>query len=140
MMKKVLCPARGLVFTGMVWLLLAGLPMTVPAQSPPFSVARLVVCENVQDRTPVNVMEVFPAGTERVFCFLEARDIPAATEIKMAWYHEEQEVARVPLTIGPSPRWRTYTSKMTMGRKGNWKVYLLDSADNSLASVQFVLE
>jgi hypothetical protein len=124
----------------MLWMLLVGLPMTVLAQSLPFSVARLVVCENVQDRTPVNVMEVFPAGTERVFCFLEARDIPAATEVQMAWYHEEQEVARVPLSIGAGPRWRTYTSKMTMGRQGNWKVYLLDSADNSLASVQFVLE
>ena len=139
-MTTALSPVRRGVVLGVVLMLLAGLPMAAMSQSSPFSVARLVVCENVQNRSPVNVTDVFPAGTERVFCFLEARDIPAATEIKMAWYHGEQEVARVPLTIGPSPRWRTYTSKMTMGRKGNWKVYLLDSADNSLASVQFVLE
>jgi hypothetical protein len=61
-------PVRGGLFTG-VLLLLAGLPMTAMAQSNPFSVARLVVCENVQNRSPVNVTDVFPAGTETVFCF-----------------------------------------------------------------------
>ena len=123
-----------------VMLLLGAMPMMAMAQAAPFSVARLVVCESVQNRSPVNITDRFPAGTETVYCFLEARDIPEATDVKMVWYHEEQEVARVPLTIGQGNRWRTYTSKKTMDMKGNWKVYLLDSADNSLASVQFVLE
>jgi len=139
-MKTVLSPVRGGLVLCVVLILLAGLPMAVMAQSTPFSVARLVVCENVQDRSPVNVTDVFPAGTETVFCFLEARDIQEATEVKMVWYHEEQEVARVLLAIGQGARWRTYTSKKTMGQTGNWKVYLLDSTDNTLASVQFVLE
>ena len=139
-MKAVLSPMRSGVVLGLVLMLLAGLPMAAMSQASPFSVARLVVCENVQDRSPVNVMEVFPAGTQMVFCFLEARDIPEATEVNMVWYLEEQEVARVPLSIGQGERWRTYTSKKTMGQKGNWKVYLLDSADNTIASVQFVLE
>lgn len=139
-MKTLLLPARRGAVLGVVLMLLAGLPMTAMSQSSPFSVARLVVCENVQNRSPVNVTDVFPAGTETVFCFLEARDIQEATEVKMVWYHEEQEVARVPLSIGQGSRWRTYTSKKTMDQKGNWKVYLLDSADNTLASVQFVLE
>lgn len=138
-MTTILSPVRRLVVLGAV-LLLAGLPMTAMSQSNLFSVARLVVCENVQNRSPVNVTDVFPAETETVFCFLEARDIQEATEVKMVWYHEEQEVASVPLTIGQGARWRTYTSKKTMAQKGNWKVYLLDSADNTLASVQFVLE
>lgn len=139
-MKTLLSPVRGGLVLCVVLILLAGLPMIAMSQSNPFSVARLVVCENVQNRSPVNVTDVFPAGTETVFCFLEARDIQEATEVKMVWYHEEQEVARVPLAIGQGSRWRTYTSKKTMGQTGNWKVYLLDNADNTLASVQFVLE
>ena len=139
-MTTALSPVRRGVVLGVVLMLLAGLPMAAMSQAGPFSVARLVVCENVQNRSPVNVTDVFPAGTETVFCFLEARDIQEATEVKMVWYHEEQEVASVPLTIGQGARWRTYTSKKTMAQKGNWKVYLLDSADNTLASVQFVLE
>lgn len=124
----------------MLWVLLLGLPTAALSQGEPFSVARFVVCENVHDRSPVNVLDIFPAGTETVYCFLEARDIPEPTEVRMVWYHEEQELARVPLSIGQGPRWRTYTRKKTMGLKGNWKVYLLDSAENTLASVQFVLE
>ena len=123
-----------------VWLLVTGVPATALSQADVFTVARLVACEDVQNRMPVNVVEVFPAGTETVFCFLEARDILRTTEVKMVWYHEEEEMAQVPLTIGQGPRWRTYASKKTMDRKGNWKVYLVDSSCNTLAAVQFVLE
>lgn len=139
-MKIVLSSARRGVVLGVVLILLGGLPIAAMSQSVPFSVARLVVCEDVQNRSPVNVTDVFPAGTERIFCFLEARDIQEATEVNMVWYHEEQEVASVPISIGQGPRWRTYTSKKTMDQKGNWKVYLLDSAGNTFASVQFVIE
>jgi hypothetical protein len=138
---KTVMQFKGIGIAGaLVFLLLAGLPTAATCQSTAFTVARLVTCEGVQDRTPVNVTEVFPAGTETVYCFLEARDIAQPTEVKMVWYHGEQEVAQVPLTIGQGPRWRTYASKKTLGLKGNWKVYLVDTADNTLASVQFVLE
>lgn len=114
----------------------------IAAQSPPgpFEVARLVVCSDVQNRNPIDVRDVFPAETVTVFCFLEARAVLETTAVTMVWYHEEEELASVPLTVGQSPRWRTYSSKEIQGRRGNWKVYLLDSADNTLASVQFVIE
>ena len=121
-------------------LLLGGVPSAAQSTDSPFEVARFVVCADVQNRTPVDVRDVFPADTETVFCFLEARDIQQATEVSMVWYHEESELASVSLTVGQSPRWRTYSSKETMGRKGNWKVYLLDGAGNTLASVQFIIE
>ena len=124
----------------LVGLLLAGLPMAALSQSAAFTVARLVACEDVQDHNPVNVRSVFPEGTDRVFCFLEARDALQATEVTMVWFHEGQEVVKVPLRIGQGPRWRTYSSKGTTAMKGNWKVYLVDNDDNTLASVQFVLE
>ncbi|MGD9330518.1 MAG: DUF2914 domain-containing protein [Desulfobacterales bacterium] len=139
-MKMSLYLARYRMASGIVLLLLILAPLSVMAQSSPFTVARLVVCEDVQDRSPVNVTDVFPAGTDTVFCFLEAQEIQADTQVQIVWYFEEQEVARVPLAIGQGPRWRTYSSKETMGQKGNWKVYLLDDADNILASVQFALE
>ena len=121
-------------------LLLGGLPAAAQSTASPFEVARLVVCADVQNRTPVDVRDVFPADTQTVFCFLEARNIQKTMEVSMVWYHEEAELASVSLKVGQGPRWRTYSSKETMGRKGNWKVYLLDSAGNTLASVQFVIE
>ncbi len=110
------------------------------AQGAPFSVERLVVGTGVQDREPVGVADIFPAGTETVFCYLEARNISQEVEVQLVWYFGEEEVARVPLSLGAGPRWRTYSSKQIGDRRGNWKVYLQDDADQTLGSVQFVVE
>ena len=133
------CFKRSLVLIAAATLVL-GLSTAAGAQPIAFAVERMVVCEDVIDRTPVNVAEAFPAETETVFCFLEARDIQETTTIRMVWYHEEEELASVPLVLRQGPRWRTFASKRIMGRKGNWKVYLVDDAGNSPASVQFVTE
>ena len=134
------CPAHRWLVLLCAILLLGSLTTVALAQSNSLTVAQLVVCEKVENRSPVNVTDIFPAGTEMVYCFLEAREITEDTEVKIVWYHEDQELARVPLAIGQGSRWRTYSSKKTGGQSGNWKVYLLDSADNTLATVQFVLE
>jgi hypothetical protein len=112
----------------------------VAAQDAPFSVERLVVSTDVQDREPVGISDVFPAGTETVFCFLEARDIRQPVKVQMVWYFGDEELARVPLALGASARWRTYASKQVGGRQGNWKVYLQDESDQILGTVQFVVE
>jgi hypothetical protein len=140
MMKITLSLPQQWILAAVAMVLMSGLPAAALSPPPPFEVAQFVVCANVQNRSPVDVRDVFPGDTKTVFCYLEARAIQEPAEVKMVWYHEEEELASVPLTIGQSPRWRTYSSKEIQGRKGNWKVYLLDSADNSLASVQFVIE
>ena len=128
-----------------VFLLCALLVLSNPivgatAEEPPFNVARLAVGTDVQEREPIGVADVFPAGTQTVYCFLEARDITQATEIEMVWYFGDEEVARVPLTIGAGPRWRTYTRKQVGDWQGNWKVYLQDAAGQILGTIQFVVE
>ena len=128
-----------------VFLLCALLVLSTPivgatAEEPPFNVARLVVGTDVQEREPIGVADVFPAGTQTVCCFLEARDITQVTEIEMVWYFGDEEVARVPLTIGAGPRWRTYTRKQVGDWQGNWKVYLQGAAGQILGTVQFVVE
>ena len=129
----------------MILALSAALVLTVmvagaAAQGAPFSVERLVVGTDVQEREPVGITDVFPAGTEIVFCFLEARDVSQPVSIQMVWYFGEEEVARVPLSLGAGSRWRTYASKKIGDRQGNWKVYLQDETDQTLGSVQFVVE
>ena len=110
------------------------------AQGAPFSVERFVVGTDVQDREPVGITDVFPAGTETVYCFLEARNISQSVEVQVVWYFGDEEVARVPLSLGAGSRWRTYASKKIGERQGNWKVYLQDDAEQVLGSVQFVVE
>jgi len=110
------------------------------AQDASFQVAQFVVCSAVQNHEPVNVIDVFPVETERVFCFLEARDVRQDTQVQIVWYHQDAEMARVTLALGQGERWRTYSSKLVNGLAGNWKVYLQDQGGAILSEVQFVVQ
>ena len=110
------------------------------AQEANFQVAQFVVCSDVQNHAPVNVVDVFPAETERVFCFLEAHDVRQDTQVQIVWYHQDEELARVPLPLGQGERWRTYSSKLVNGLTGNWKVYLQDQSGAILSEVQFAVQ
>ncbi len=43
--------------------------------APLFTVARLVIAGSVENREPVGIVDAFSSTTEKVYCFLEARDI-----------------------------------------------------------------
>ena len=55
-------------FTLIVSLTLVLVPVS-GAQAQEVTLAQAVVCQEVVDRAPVGSSDVFPAGTERLFCF-----------------------------------------------------------------------
>jgi hypothetical protein len=110
------------------------------AQEVGFQVARLVVAGGIDQREPVGVAETFGAGQEAVYCFLEAREIVAHTEVVFVWYHGDREAAVIPVRLVAGPRWRTFTHKQVSGLRGNWKVYLQDGRGQVVGSVDFVVE
>lgn len=104
------------------------------------TVARLVTAKDVVDREPTDVTDTFPATIETVYCFLEARNIKADTEVSMVWYYGDEEAALVTLLLRTSNRWRTWSSKQIAGRTGKWKVVLKDSSGNELKTIEFTVE
>ncbi len=108
--------------------------------APSFTVSRFLVSEAIADREPVGVTNTFSADTEKAYCFLEARDIIAPTEVNFVWYYQEEEVARVTLALGQSARWRTYSSKNIANFIGAWKVEVVDINGTILDSVDFTVE
>jgi hypothetical protein len=82
------------------------LPFSASAEAG-LTVARLVTAEDVVDKEPSGVAKTFPATTDRVYCFLEARLIKENTEVSMVWYYEDEEAALVTLLLRTSNRWRT---------------------------------
>jgi hypothetical protein len=112
---------------------------TIPAAQE-FSVARMVVAEAVQDKEPVNVSETFPATTESVYCFIEAKDIASAAPVSFIWSYEGKEVHRFTLPLEKGTKWRTFASKKLYGQKGTWKVELQDSAGNTVKTIAFKVE
>jgi hypothetical protein len=109
-------------------------------QAPAFTVARMVIATGIENREPVGVSETFPVSAGMVFCFLEATNITDDTEVTFVWYLGEKEMFKIALPLKKSPRWRTYCYKNLMGKKGDWKVELKDSAGNNVKTVSFKVE
>ena len=105
-----------------------------------FNVGRFVIAGSIDNREPVGIVDVFSSSTEKVYCFLEARDIKEDTVVSFVWYHGEKEVANVDLPLRVSQRWRTYASKKLGGRLGEWKVELQDANGLVVETVPFTVE
>ena len=105
-----------------------------------FTVSRLVIAGSIEDREPVGAVNAFSSSTEKVYCFLEAKDIQEETTVSFVWYYRDKKTATVKLPVGKSPRWRTYSSKKLDGRTGEWNVELQDARGNVLDSVIFTVE
>lgn len=115
-------------------------PAAFGSDSAGFTISRMVVSENVENREPVGESESFSLSMGSVYCFLEAKDIDADTDVHFVWYHEGDQKADVALTIRKGNRWRTYSSKKLGNWKGAWKVELQDSDKTVLKTVEFNVE
>jgi hypothetical protein len=107
---------------------------------PGFVISRMVISRTIAEREPVNVGDYFSSATERVYCFLEAKDIKEDTMISFVWFWSNQEMTRVRLPLQKGHRWRTYSSKNLRGLKGNWKVELQDASGKIYHSISFIVE
>ena len=65
----------------------------------------------MENSEPLGVAETFPASTEKVYCFLEAADIPKDTKISFVWYHGQNEMLKTTLSLEMGRRWRTFADK-----------------------------
>ena len=110
------------------------------SESAQITINRFLTCQGVEDREPAGATTSFAAGTEKAYAYLEATGISSDVEISFVWFHENQEVARVPLSIRQGNRWRTYASKKLTGRTGAWRVEIQDATATILAAVDFTVE
>lgn len=105
-----------------------------------FTIARAVVGKGVEKGEPVGVVETFPASTEKVYCFLEAKNIGKDMEVSFVWFYGQKEMLKVSLPLKMGPRWRTYASKNLRGLKGDWKVEIKDPNGTLLKEVKFKVD
>jgi hypothetical protein len=105
-----------------------------------FAIEKLVIAEDVKDRKPVGASDIFPAATEKVYCFIEATNIKKDTQIKFVWYRDSKRVHTYKLPLKQGDRWRTYAYKNIYGKKGKWKVEIKDSAGNIIKTASFSVE
>jgi len=104
------------------------------------AISRMVVGTAVENREPKAVAEAFPATTEKVFCFLEASNIPKDMELTFVWTYKDKEIHKTTLPIKAGAKWRTFASKTVKGMKGDWKVEIKDVSGKVLKDVKFKIE
>jgi len=121
------------------FMLILTLPTQAMAQEEEFKIARFMIAGSIEDREPVGIVNEFASSTEKVYCFLEARDIKADTEVNFVWFYGEREMARVTLPLKKGLRWRTWSSKRLGGLKGKWRVELHESNDQVLRVATFTV-
>ncbi len=103
-------------------------------------IARAVVGTGVENMEPVGAAETFSAATEKVFCFIEANNIPKDTEVSFVWSQGGIEVRKINLPLQAGPRWRTWANKNLGGQKGEWKVEIKDAEGKVLKEIKFKVE
>jgi len=112
----------------------------VTMETAKFTIERLVIGTGVENLEPVGVAGSFPLSTEKLYCFVEVRNIAADTQIIAVWFHEEKKVLETPLTLKAGARWRTYAYKNLHGMAGTWSVKINDAKGNPVNEVVFKVE
>ncbi len=125
------------LFVGLA-LTLSFLP--VPLLSQPqdkIEISRMVLCEGINGREPVNPSEDFSPDINRIYCFTEIRNIGAPTTVTHRWFYNDKLVAEVPLNVEGS-RFRTWSSKRIPPQDGGiWKVEVVGESGQALGEIDF---
>ncbi|MGD0277867.1 MAG: DUF2914 domain-containing protein [Smithella sp.] len=108
--------------------------------TPEFSIARFVVAAEIKDKEPVGIADKFTVETEKVYCFLETKNITKDNEISFVWIYNQKEMLKTALTLKTGSRWRTHADKTLRALKGDWKVELRDASGKTLKEVNFKVE
>jgi hypothetical protein len=112
----------------------------VPAKAPALNLSRFEVCSSVENRQPVGIAATFPATQEKVYCYLEFKDVPKDTKITYVFTLGLNEMGKVTQDVKRSWRWRTWANKALGGMKGDWKVDILDETGAVIKSAAFKVE
>jgi hypothetical protein len=113
-------------------------PSSLISQAEPtLSVARLVVCEGIENREPTFSSMEFSPNVNQIYCFTEVLNAGDPTTITHRWYHGENLLAEVPLNV-QGVRYRTWSTKQIVPQAtGEWRVEVVDEAGSSLGEVSF---
>jgi len=98
------------------------------------------VAGSVENREPVGIAASFPASQEKVFCYVELKDVSKDAAITFVWTLGANEMGKVSQQVKKSSRWRTWANKSIAGMKGDWKVDVLDESGAVLKSAAFKVE
>jgi hypothetical protein len=126
--------ARILIATALLVLICS----TAGAQS--INIQEMVFCRSIEEREPVDPDSLFSDTVGQVYCFTRITGVTDTTTIYHVWFHEDEEKARVELSVRSTP-WRTWSSKLILKEWGGiWRVDILLPGGRMLRSKEFLVK
>jgi hypothetical protein len=111
--------------------------MNTAAAADQLMLTSAVMCEDVQERQPVNEGVVFSIGIGRICCYTLFDMVAEKTHIIHNWYNRDNLSTKIKLPLHP-PRWTTYSAiQLRESDKGPWRVEITDSEGRILQVLRF---
>lgn len=113
--------------------------VTAP-KSGEMKVTEMVFCAAVENRQPTGVDTVFSDTVKQIYCFTRIAGATDTTSVSHVWYFEENEKARVDLSV-KSKSWRTWSCKRIPKKwAGRWRVDVISPDGNVIKSGEFLVK
>lgn len=128
-----------LILSAAAFLLLTSPPLSAQTEAEPAETVAVEVqiCSAIEERMPVDTVDVFPAGTKQVYAWCRVTGAVDSVSIWVDWYYGDELKGEVELPV-KSSSWRTWSSKKLLPEwTGEWEVRVLDAERSVLRSVSF---
>lgn len=98
----------------------------------------IMICKNIEQRTPVGADIIFTNNVDSLYCFSRIKNPGEKKEIKHAWYYENRLMTQVRYNIKKSNTYRSWTKKTILPSQiGNWRVDIHDNYGTIIGSKKF---
>jgi hypothetical protein len=110
------------------------------AESSGIKIEDAAVCQEVVDREPVGISDLFAKEKFQLYCYCRVVGAEPGTEITHNWYHKGNLKASVKLNVRSSD-YRTWSSKTILPQwTGEWMVEILSEDGLPLESIIFSVQ
>ncbi len=97
-----------------------------PQPSKTASISRAVMCEKVENLSPIRQAIAFPVSIGQVYCFTSFDSVPQPMVVYHRWFHHDELSTQTRLRLYP-PKWATYSViQLRETDKGPWRVEVSD--------------
>ena len=107
-------------------------------------VLEAAICHSIDKRQPIDIVgSNNPVNTRvsKLYCWTKVLNAYGPTKVIHVWYWRNTKMMEIPLAIGRSPGWRTWSSKkIQLHQKGEWRVDILDENRHRISTILFYLE
>lgn len=98
-------------------------------------IIEFLLCKDVIEREPFEPVSSFSETDEKAWVFARVKNTNGLITLYFNWYLNEALIAEIPVKVGNSKNWRTYSNVNL--RKGIWRIELINEDKDRLAELRF---